>query len=213
MEFTLFTISAFAMGFLAAIPSGPVQVEVARRSINGYLTSSIAVIAGAFIADALYGVIALFGLAPFLNNEIVRAFFWLGGAVFLVFLAVLIFSDGKKQGDIGSKKSRLKKEKWGLLSGFILAGINPMMILWWLMGKRLFLDLGLVKTFSAAITLWFIVLGALGLAVYLLLLAFFLNWTKHYISAAKMIWINRAFGVVLLCIAGYFFYSSIRVIF
>ena len=61
MEFTLFTISAFAMGFLAAIPSGPVQVEVARRSINGYLTSSIAIIAGAFVADAVYGVIALFG--------------------------------------------------------------------------------------------------------------------------------------------------------
>ena len=212
MKFTLFTLSTFSMGFLSAIPSGPVQIEVARRSINGYLAASLAIIAGAFTADVIYGVIALFGLAPFLVEEMVRAFFWLGGAVFLFIVAAKIFIDTSNQRDINPAKSHLLKKRWGFVNGFLLSAINPMMILWWLMGKRLILDIGLVSRFTAVVNFWFIALGAFGLAAYLLCLSLFLNWTKNHISLNRVIWINRIFGVALVCFAVYFFYSSMRVI-
>ncbi len=212
MGFTLFTITAFTMGFLSAIPSGPVQIEVARRSINGYLAASVAIITGAFTADVLYGIIALYGLAPFLVEETVQAVFWLGGAVFLTAVAVKIFIDASKPRDINPAKSYLAKKRWGFANGFILAVINPMMILWWLMGKRLLVDIGLVHRFSAAVTFWFIALGALGLAAYLLCLSFFLTRTKHFIPSSKVVWINRVFGAALVGFAAYFFYSSMRVI-
>ena len=212
MQFTLFTLSTFSMGFLSAIPSGPVQIEVARRSINGYLAASVAIIAGAFTADVMYGIIALFGLAPFLVEEIVRAVFWLGGALFLLIVAAKIFIDTSNHRDINPAKSNLLKKRWGFVNGFILSAINPMMILWWLMGKRLLIDIGLISRFSAAINFWFITLGAFGLATYLLCLSFFLHWTKHFISLNKIIWINRVFGAALVCFAVYFLYSSLRVI-
>ena len=77
MKPVIFLFSAYMMGFLAAVPAGPVQIEVIRRSINGHMRSSFMVIAGALIADIIYGVIALFGIAPFLNDEKVMAVFWL----------------------------------------------------------------------------------------------------------------------------------------
>lgn len=212
MGFTLFVLSAFALGFLAAVPAGPVQIEVARRSINGHLTSSHSVILGAFAVDILYGFIAIFGLAPFLEKEIVKAIFWLGGAVFLTFLSTMIFINSTKSHEINPGGKYLKKEGWGFFSGSILSGANPMMVLWWLMGKRLFVDIGLIDPFTPIAAVWFIAAGGVGLATYLLLLSFFLYWTKRFISLNKMIWINRVFGVALLVIAIYFFVVSIRVL-
>src|SRR5512135_2424284 len=89
MDFFLFVISAFMMGFVAAIPVGPVQIEVMKRSINGHLKSSFMVILGAFMSDMVYGAIAFYGIAPFLRERIVMAVFWLCGGIILIFLGIL----------------------------------------------------------------------------------------------------------------------------
>ena len=75
MHFIILLISAYLLGCLAAIPAGPVQIEVVRRSINGHLKSSLMVVSGAFLADVFYGTIAFFGIAPFLEEEKVMAVF------------------------------------------------------------------------------------------------------------------------------------------
>ena len=51
MHFIIFIISAYLMGCIAAIPAGPVQIEVVRRSVNGHLKPSLMVVLGAFFAD------------------------------------------------------------------------------------------------------------------------------------------------------------------
>jgi LysE type translocator. len=54
------------MGFVAAVPVGATQLEIARRSLNGYFSSALMIMVGSVISDVMYGIIALFGIAPFL---------------------------------------------------------------------------------------------------------------------------------------------------
>ena len=90
MTYILLVISAYFMGCLAAIPAGPVQIEVVRRSINGQVKASLLVVIGAFLVDVFYGVIAFFGIAPFLEEKKVMAIFWLAGGIILMVMAFFI---------------------------------------------------------------------------------------------------------------------------
>jgi threonine/homoserine/homoserine lactone efflux protein len=212
MNYILFIIAAFIMGFLAAIPAGPVQIEVARRTINGYLRSSLMVILGAFTIDVLYGVIAFFGIAPFLQREIIMAVFWLIGGIFLLSLSYMIIKHSSKQHEINPNATHIMKKRWGFVSGLTLSVVNPMLIFWWLMGQRLFMDIGLIDDFTLYIAISFLAAAGLGLASYLMLLSLFLYWTKKFIPTHKMKWINISFGIILLLLAVYFIFRSMRVI-
>ena len=212
MNYIIFTIAAFIMGFLAAIPIGPIQIEVARRAINGHLKSSFMVAFGSFTVDVLYGVIAFFGIAPFLLTETVRAVFWLIGGIFLLVLSYIIIISSSKLNQINLDATHLMKKRWGFVSGLALSIVNPMTILWWLMGQRLFMDMGLIHNFTMTIAVSFIIVVRLGLASYHMLLSLFIYWTKKFIPASRMKLINRSFGLALLLVALYFFFKSIPVL-
>jgi threonine/homoserine/homoserine lactone efflux protein len=211
MKFTLFIIAAFVVGFLAALPAGPVQIEAARRSINGHLKSAFMVVLGALIVDVLYGAVAFFGIAPFLQKEIVMAVFWLIGGIFLLCLSFVIIRQGSKQHVFNLDGDLFEKKRWGFISGLTLSAVNPMLIFWWLMGQRLFVDVGLIEDFTPEIAAVFLVAGGLGLASYIGLLSIFLYWTKKFISTRKLKLINFLCGLVMLFIGLYFIFISIRV--
>jgi threonine/homoserine/homoserine lactone efflux protein len=100
------------MGCLAAIPAGPVQIEVVRRSINGHLKSSLMVVLGAFLADVSYGAIAFFGIAPYLEKEKVMALFWLAGGLVLIVLGLMSIRHSLNKGEIVYAPRHLKKKRW-----------------------------------------------------------------------------------------------------
>ena len=213
MEFLLFIISAFLMGFVAAIPVGPVQIEVMKRSINGHLKSSFMVIVGAFLSDIVYGAIAFYGIAPFLRERMVMAVFWLCGGIILIFLGVLTVSNSLRAHVFDRNSKHLKKKRWAFIGGLSLSGTNPMMVLWWLLAARLFFDLGLIREFTPEVAAFFLIAGGIGLASYLAVLSLVLYWAKRYISESKIRHINLGFGIVLLFIAGYFIFTSLQYFF
>jgi len=210
MNYLLFLIAAYAMGFIAAIPAGPVQIEVVRRSITGHLKSSLLVVLGAFFVDIVYGAIAFFGIAPFLEEKRVMAVFWLAGGVVLITLGTVIIRHSVRRVDLGHSPTFLKKEGWAFIGGLSLSGINPIMILWWLSGVRIFQDIGLIQHFTSNVALSFLLAGSLGLASYLTGLSLFLYWVKKFISEKTIRHINLASGVFLLLIAAYFIFTSFR---
>jgi len=213
MKYVIFIIAAYITGILAAVPAGPVQIEVVRRTINGHLRSSLMVILGALIADVAYGIIAFFGIAPFLENEKVMVIFSAAGAVILIILGIAIIRHSSE--DQASKKTSKfhRGKRWGLVGGFSLSAANPMMVLWWLIGARIFKDIKLIDDFSPDIAITFLAAGGFGLASYLLILALVLYWVKHFISENAIKRLNLVSGVILLLIAAYFIYSSLRYFF
>ena len=208
MTFVIFLLSAYMMGCIAAIPAGPVQIEVVRRSINGPLMPSLMVVLGAFFADVVYGSIAFFGIAPFLEEKKVMAIFWLVGGLILVALSIVIIRHSLKPQEVSYNPGHLKKKRWAFLGGLTLSATNPMMILWWLSGVRIFRDIGLIKNFTPDIAAMFLAAGSLGLASYLMALSLFIYWAKKFISLNTLSRINFGFGVFLFLIAIYFIYTS-----
>jgi threonine/homoserine/homoserine lactone efflux protein len=212
MNFTIFLISAYLLGFLAAVPTGPVQVEVVRRSINGHLKPSFMVILGAFIADVFYGSIAFFGIAPFLEERKIMAVFWLVGGLILTVLGILTIRQSLRDEEISYNNDHLKRKRWAFLGGLSLSATNPMMILWWLSGVKIFKDVGLITSFTSDIAASFLAAGSLGLASYLAGLSLVIFWAKKFISQRTLRKINLFFGSLLVVLAIYFIYTSFRVI-
>lgn len=208
MHYTLFLIAAFFLGCLAAIPVGPVQIDVIRRAINGSLKASFMVVLGAFFVDLFYGFIAFFGIAPFLKHEKVMAIFWLVGGLILGLLGILSLLHGRKDQESVNPPAHLKRKRWALLSGLTLSATNPVMVLWWLSGARVFQDIGLIREFNTEIALSFLAAGSLGLASYLSGLSVFIYWAKKFISAKTLRMINLFFGLLLIATALYFLYTS-----
>ncbi len=209
INFLLFIAAAYLMGFISAVPAGPVQIEVVRRAINGHLKASFMVILGAFCADVFYGAIAFFGIAPFLEEKRVMAVFWLAGGMILIVLGTVIIRHSLRTGEVSYQSERLRKKRWGFIGGLSLGSMNPMLILWWLSGVKIFKDVGLIKKFTHDIAIYYLWAGSFGLASYLVGLALFLYWAKEFISMGWIKKINVGFGILLLLLAVYFIGSSL----
>ena len=121
MKLILLIIVSYIIGFFTAIPIGATQVEIAKRSISGYFKDALMVIAGSAASDMMYGFIAMFGIAPFLKDEKVEAFFWFVGGTILIILGIftLIYSD--KSNSSNTEKTTLFKSNTSLFIGFSLA--------------------------------------------------------------------------------------------
>lgn len=210
MSYFPFPLAAFILGFLAAIPTGPVQIEVVRRSVNGYLKPSFMVILGAFLVDALYGIIAFFSIAPFLEEKRVMVVFWLIGGIILIVLGTLTIRHSMSRVTVDYSAGHLTKKRWALLGGVSLSATNPMMILWWLTASRIIRDIGMINNFTHSTALIFLAAGSLGLAAYLTILSLFVNWAKRFIDEDKMRKVNMVFGIFLILIAVYFISASAR---
>ena len=200
------------MGFFTAIPIGATQIEIAKRSLNNQLQAGLMVVLGSVSSDVMYGFIALFGVAPFLRNQMVIAIFKMVGAAILLILAFFTFRQNTKADSMNLTDSILKDKRLSFITGFSLALTNPVMIFWWLIGTQVVKDLELVNTFTPTLSASFLIFGGLGLASYLTTLALVLHWVKQFVSNKVMGRMYFVLGVVLVILSGYFLMSSIKVL-
>lgn len=212
MKTGLLILVAYVLGFLTAIPVGASQIEIAKRALKHQMRAAVMVIIGSIVSDLMYGSIAFFGLAPFLEDRTVIAYFGLASAAVLLVLAFLTLRYGTKAHVTDMDYHYLKSGRWSLVTGFSLAVTNPVMVFWWLIGAKIVKELGIISSFTTTASVLFLIFGALGLASYLTLLAMVLQWTKRFITDDFMHRINLALGVLLVLLAGYFVVGSLRVL-
>lgn len=210
MKTFLFLLTAWVMGFLTAIPIGATQVEIAKRALNNRLRAAYMVALGSLSSDVMYGFIAMFGVAPFLEDNVVVVVFYLLATVILWVLAFLTFKGSGKTGTRDAGEIALKSEKMSLFIGFTLAATNPMMIIWWLIGEKFIRELGLIRDFRTVDILFFLGAGGLGLFSYLITLSNILHRTKRLIPERMMKRVNMGLGAVLVLISFYFLISSLE---
>jgi threonine/homoserine/homoserine lactone efflux protein len=210
MQSIALVLLAFGMGFVAAIPIGPSQIEMAKRAIKGHLRAAQMVVLGSVSSDVLYGVVALFGIAPFLEIPMVLAAFHATGAIILWLLSYLTWKESLKPHDLDLEQSSLKSKRWAYLTGFSVAMSNPPMILSWLVGVTLAKRLGLATPFSDTAKILFIAGGALGLGGYLSALGVVMYRVKHVIPLKAMGSIYRWLAVTLFALSWLFVYGAAR---
>jgi threonine/homoserine/homoserine lactone efflux protein len=202
-------VCAFAMGFVAAVPVGATQLEIARRSIKGYLTSAMMVIVGAILSDMLYGTIALFGIAAFMQGPRVVAIFETVSAVVCAGLGIWAIYESRRAaaGDRNAGGS-LRQHHTAVATGFVLAVMNPLMIMWWLLGARILKDFGVFQQYNTPSLIVFVLAGSLGIAAYSSLLAVVVYRVKAFCSERTIHRVSFGCGIVLLGLSMYFAVKS-----
>lgn len=210
MRFVYIFLLASGLGFLAAIPIGGSQIEAAKRAIHGHLKEAWLVVLGSVSSDIMYGIIALFGVAPLLELPGVMASFMAAGAVFLWILAYLTIKESKKPHDLRLEESSLKSKRWAYLTGFSLAATNPPMILTWLYGVTLARHLGLANPFTLGLKALFIAGGALGLGGYLSSLSLVMYRIKHFIPMKTVGKVHFWLGIVLFLLSFFFVFNALK---
>jgi threonine/homoserine/homoserine lactone efflux protein len=203
---------AIGLGFVTAIPVGGSQIEAAKRAIHGHLWAAWMVVLGSVSSDVIYGAIALFGIAPFLDVPWVMAAFSAVGAVVLWVLAAITLKESKKPHHLRLNISSLKSKRWAYLTGFSLAATNPPMILTWLYGATLAKHLGLADPFTTGLKIIFIAGGAMGLGGYLASLSAVMYRIKHFIPAKVIGRVYYWLGIVLFLLSFFFVYNFFRLI-
>ncbi len=195
--------TAWLIGFITAIPLGATQIEIAKRALRGYMRQAMMIAFGSAASDIMYGLIAMFGIAPFLRDNRVMTAFWLISWVLLIALGVFTLLHHSRHINLKQSEKVLGSTRLALLLGFSLAVTNSPIMLWWLLYAEFIKKLGILSVFTAKTSVVFVVSGGLGIASYLILLSFILRRVGKFISKKAEAAINISLGIVLLLLSCY----------
>jgi threonine/homoserine/homoserine lactone efflux protein len=210
MNHLLLVLFAFGLGFVAAVPVGGVQIEMAKRAIGGHLRAAGMVVLGSVGADVFYGSVAVFGIAPFMETPWVLASFNVAGALVLWIVAVLTLRQSRTPDDEFPKRSSLKSRRWAFVTGLSLSISNPPIILSWLLGVALAKRIGLASPFLWGDKALYVAGGALGLGSYLLILATVMYRIKRSIPTKALGRVYFWLGITLFVLSFYFVYGAVK---
>ncbi|MBD7938003.1 LysE family transporter [Cytobacillus sp. Sa5YUA1] len=193
-------IKGLIIGVSIAAPVGPIGILCIRRTIeHGRFVGFVSGL-GAATADALYGLIAGFGLA-IITNFLIEQQFWLQliGSTFLCYLGVKIFFSRPSN---KSAKAKGNKPFTAYASTFFLTITNPVTILSFI---AIFSGLGITNNYTTTLSL-ILVLGVfLGSALWWLLLSNIAGIVTNRMKSFSLSFVNRISGLILLLFGLYGF--------
>jgi len=204
-----FLFKGLLIGFSIAAPVGPIGVLCIKRTLAEGRLAGVLSGLGAASADALYGLIAGFGLtmlSDFLVNQ--QTWLRLTGGAYLLWLGVktLAAKEEENKGEHGtpppaanSTGPQNTSKRAGLpgayFSTLLLTLTNPVTILSFV---AVFAGLGLAGSGSPR-TAGLLVLGVFcGSAAWWLLLSSGVSLLRGRFDDRAMAWVNRVSGLVLL---------------
>ncbi len=193
MELNFF-LKGLILGFSIAAPVGPIGLLCIRRTIQYGRLSGFFSGLGAAAADAVYGVVAAFGL-NLLSDLLIAGRLWLHliGGFFLLYLGFRTFF--AKTGDITKGSVSHKTLLADFFSTFFLTFTNPLTILSFV---AVFAALGLTEQRGVYWNTILLISGIFfGSAIWWLLLSEGITLFRKKISQNMMIWVNRFAGSVI----------------
>ncbi|MGF1623741.1 MAG: LysE family translocator [Alphaproteobacteria bacterium] len=186
-------IKAVLAGLAIAAPVGPVGVMCVQRTLHeGRLAGLIAGL-GAACADAVFGVVAAFGVAAITDFMLAhRTWLELGGGILLLLLALRIYT---KRAVDRIRRPEPHTHLAAFASTFVLTITNPITILAF---AAVFASLGLGLD-SLDLTGASILVGGvfLGSALWWLGIAASAGLLRNRISEDNMTWMNRGAGLLI----------------
>ena len=182
------------IGFSIAAPVGPIGVLCIRRTLAGGRRYGLASGLGAASADAVYGMVGGFGLtfvSSFLISQ--EAALRLVGGLFLAYLGLKTFRAQPAENPAQAQAGGLPG---AYLSTFLLTLTNPLTILSF---AAIFAGLGVHRAADGYGAALLLVSGVfLGSAAWWLLLSGGVSLLRGALTPARLRWINRLSGAVLL---------------
>ena len=201
-KIVLTVLFGMTLGLISSIPVGAVQLEVIKKSINGHIKPAIATAMGSATSDLVYGFLTLFGFGAFLMHKDFQIVIYCLGIIILSFL---LFKSIRERHYMEDSENRIEyKKRLSYLTGFSIAISNPGIIIWWLVGFKLYLDLGIFTNITTGIKTIFVLSGCLGLGGYLVLIASILHRVQKGLSERFLFRANTVLIYLLFILIGYF---------
>ena len=172
---------------------GPIGVLCIRRTLTDGRVSGLVTGLGAASADAIYGIVAAFGLVS-ISNFLIGGQTWLRlvGGIFLCYLGIRTLLAKPSQDEASIQRTGLAG---AYASTFILTLTNPLTILSF---AAVFAGMGLVSTdgdYGSAVIL---VLGVFfGSALWWFILVGGVSFFRERFNASMLRWVNIISGVII----------------
>ena len=120
-------------GIVLALLVGPVFFTIIQTSIERGFGSGALVAVGVSLSDAFYITLTYLGVYRLFDNGTFREYLaYFGGVVLLTFGIYYLFVKSRKTDGIDAEKVQVNKP-WKLIAkGFIINGLSPMVLIFWL---------------------------------------------------------------------------------
>lgn len=138
---TLLFLNGLALGMGAAAPIGPVNVEIARRTLRFGRRAGFLLGCGAVTVDVFYAVVTSAASVTLRWVHEVRwlnAGLTLAAAIFLGYLAMLCFRSAAKghiaveDNSVAAEPASSRRGKWSdYVTGLLMTSLNPMTLGFW----------------------------------------------------------------------------------
>ena len=129
----LIVFNGIKLGMVLAFLVGPVFFTIIQTSIERGFWNGARVALGVSLSDTLYVAICYFGLFQFLNDPSVRTnMAYIGGAILILFGLYHLIIKSRKANAIAVKTSNESNSFKYFLKGFIINGISPMVLIFWI---------------------------------------------------------------------------------
>ncbi len=194
-----------ALGIGAAAPIGPINIEIMRRHLNISWIHAVIFGLGACIADLIFLALVGVGLLELFSNSIYMPIFGIFGAVLVFWFGIMSFrSTAVESYRININKSFFKQ----LIDGIFLTLLNPYNVIFWLSVSAQINNL--ISSQNSFLK------GSIGALIGILLWIIFLNiiifFSKKMLTHKVIKVINNVSGVILILLAIYFAYNSIKLL-
>ena len=122
-----------ALGLGAAVPIGPVNVEIARRTLRGGFLAGFALGLGAVTIDVTDAILSSLSLGGLLNRPQIRGPITIGGIVFLLYLAAMCLRGAIRDfhADPLAAAPATASRRAAYVTGLLMTFLNPMTIAFW----------------------------------------------------------------------------------
>ena len=202
-------IFGLLLGWGAAIPIGPVNLEVVRRNLRFGMPFGITFGLGACSADMTYFVLLLSGVLVFFNDPWVLRIIGVLGSCILLWFGISALRLTVKRTTIPSEFKEKERHQAGwrhYLQAYFMTLLNPMTVIFW---SSISAQLAALSHRGSASSLYAGIGVLLGTISWILVLNSVVHFTRHRLSDKVMHYLNVVGGVLLLGFAAFGFWHAL----
>lgn len=119
------------LGWGAAIPIGPMNLEIIRRNLRYGALTGFSMGLGACIADVTYLILLSVGAFAILRHPLILNIVSILGALLLLYFALAIFKQKPSPREEIASPPKKAYYGWHIMQGYFLTLVNPYTILFW----------------------------------------------------------------------------------
>jgi threonine/homoserine/homoserine lactone efflux protein len=221
LNIILFYVFAYLTGFWLCIMPGPIAIEIFHHAIKKEKAHALSVGLGAAMGDAIWAMVAFYGITPFLKNgnngNVMESIFLLVAAVVTFALGVVALRDKAMVKKVGEKEERIatkvKRKRWFVVKGLMMVMVNPLGIGSWVIVLAMLKKAKIYIPLNLGLEVGFYTCVMLGAFSYSLLMVSLTNRFEALFKPERTAKIIRVLGFMLIGFSIYFLFFSTKAFF